>query len=105
MVLKANAGSTPARTVGVVMTVAGGVAILSGGVLLIQNNDSRSGNSDDGTIGAFTALVGGGILTAGILLVTANKTRIDFGPAPNATDAPRLRLTKSLELTARGLEF
>jgi len=40
----------------------------------------------------------------GILLVTSNRTRLDFTPDPVAS-APRLRLGHGVELSVRGIQF
>jgi hypothetical protein len=101
--VKAEVGSTSARVAGATLIALGALAAAGGTVVAMSSGDS---DADDraALIGSLTALVGGGVLTAGIFLVTSSNTRLDFLHAGTAV-APRFRVGRGLELTAQGLAF
>ena len=112
MYVRARAGSSGARTVGIAMIPAGGVALMAGLFVVIyagscdtcsEQERQDSNREVAGTAGSFF-LLGGGLIAGGIVLLVSQRTRLDFSD-PRFTSTPSLRLGKSFRLSSGGLRF
>lgn len=110
--LRADAGSSGARTTGVVLAYAGGAGMvaglfyvaLGGMCILCDEGEKSSKRAEAWQIGGPIMLGGVAVLAGGLVLMVSNKTKLDFGPN-HASAAPRLELGKGFELAADGLRF
>jgi hypothetical protein len=80
-VLRANVASTAARTVGIALTMTGGLALLYVSGWLGMETIGEAEHSDAATAPAIVAVSGIVLLTAGIVQLATTGTSLSFGPA------------------------
>jgi hypothetical protein len=110
--LYAQAGSSGARTLGIVAVSVGGAALvhgLVGAVLSSSCTDcdaaARADNERRIWQLAVPLMLGGGAAVAGgLILMISNRTKLDF-TSSDPTWAPRIGLGHGFELTPEGLRF
>lgn len=108
----AEAGSSGARTGGLVLLPIGGVAFVIGMVALVLGGECYECDSVERgqqrdralTIGLPMMAAGAAGIAGGIILIVSNRTKLDFTPGTVAS-TPRVKLGRGFELAADGLRF
>jgi hypothetical protein len=112
MHVRARAGSSGARAVGIAMIPAGGLALMAGLAVLsivgscdmCSEQERQDASRRAAAPAASFFLVGGGLIAGGIVLLVSQRTRLDFSD-PRFTSTPSVRLGKGFQLGSDGLRF
>lgn len=112
VVVHADAGSSANRGTAVVLMSIGGATMIVGIVVvalgsvcaLCSGAEKSDRRRDAAVVGTPVIVVGAGALAGGLVMLFANRTRLDFAPGA-AASVPRVKLGRALELTTDGLRF